>query len=74
MCMGMSASTLMRHVDDGPHNPFSFQGHCHWHNMHTHTRPHRGGIGSRCFLWGTAQHGFFPALIYFFVNTFCTFG
>ena len=60
--MGISGPTPMRYAADKPHNPSSFQGHCRWHNKHTHSQPHSGGIGRRRFHWGTAEHGFFRRL------------
>ena len=59
MRMGMSGLTPMRYAADKPHNPSSFQGHCRWPSKHTYSQSHSGGIGSRRFHWGTAEHGFF---------------
>ena len=64
MRMGMSGPTPMRHMADRPHNPSSIERHCHWPSMHTHSPPHSGGIGSRRFHWGTAEHYFFYALVF----------
>ena len=61
MRMGMCGPTPMRLVADRPHNTSSSQGHCHWPSMQTHSQPHSGGISSRRFHWGTAEHVFFDA-------------